>query len=168
MLEFLKGQLKTLLEERGALQNDLDAVLVNPTTEKRDLSPEEAQSFDGTRAKLVAKDAEIDQMEARVRDAEQDEARAKRVAEVRAQYSPQQTERPSGGASVTSEARTYEQWNQRNISWVRDMFTVGTNGPGRAGAEERLERNQREVAIETRALTTTDGAGGDFVPRCGS
>jgi HK97 family phage major capsid protein len=164
MLEFLKGQLKTLLEERGALQNDLDAVLVNPTTEKRDLSPEEAQSFSETRAKLVAKDAEIDQMEARVRDAEQDEARAKRVAEVRAQYSPQKTERPSGGAAVTSEARTYEQWNQRNISWVRDMFTVGTNGPGRAGAEERLERNQREVALETRALTTTDGAGGDFVP----
>jgi HK97 family phage major capsid protein len=31
-------------------------------------------------------------------------------------------------------------------------------------AQERLARNNREVAVESRALTTTDGAGGDFVP----
>jgi hypothetical protein len=29
---------------------------------------------------------------------------------------------------------------------------------------ERLQRNNREVEVETRALSTTDGAGGDFVP----
>jgi HK97 family phage major capsid protein len=170
MLEFLKKQLSALLEERGALKSDLDNIIATPEKEGRDLNEAEKVSFGEARAKVVAKDAEIDAMSRRVKDAEEDEARSKRVSEVRAQTAEVKTERPQGGASVTSEPSIYGERNQRghivkadsDVSWVRDMFTVATNGPGNAAAQERLNRNNRE--IEARALTTVAGAGGEFAP----
>lgn len=47
-------------------------------------------------------------------------------------------------------------------SWVKDMLAANLNGD--PAARERLVRNNREVAAETRALSATDGAGGEWVP----
>jgi hypothetical protein len=41
---------------------------------------------------------------------------------------------------------------------------VGLGRGDTRSAMDRLTRNNSEVAVESRALTTTDGAGGDFVP----
>jgi hypothetical protein len=112
MLEFLKKQLSALLEERGALKSDLDNIIATPEKEGRDLNEAEKVSFGEARAKVVAKDAEIDAMSRRVKDAEEDEARSKRVSEVRAQTAAVKT-RPQGGASVTSEPSIYGERNQR-------------------------------------------------------
>ncbi len=67
-----------------------------------------------------------------------------------------------GGWSVGSEPTTYRQADHSGPSWVKDMIYVGLRGDPDAAA--RLHRNTAEVARETRALSTTDGAGGDFVP----
>lgn len=164
MLEFLKRQYRALLDERAGLQGEADAIASAAAAEKRDaLTPEETSKFDEVRSKIEAKDAEIDEMDARVKAAEAAEARAKKVDETRAQFGEQRTERPAGGATVTDEPKTYQRHDQRSTSWVRDMFTVGTNGPGAGDARDRLERNNRE-AVEARALSATDGAGGEFVP----
>jgi HK97 family phage major capsid protein len=69
-------------------------------------------------------------------------------------------------ARVTNEPTVYRQGAQN--SYFRDLTRVMLNLPGadRNGALERMERNSREVAVgmQERALTTVDGAGGDFVP----
>ncbi|MEI5036043.1 phage major capsid protein [Streptomyces sp. S1A(2023)] len=55
--------------------------------------------------------------------------------------------------------RTYRKGGQQ--SYFRDLYRAQTNG--NRDSIERLARNDREV-MEKRALTTTDGAGGEFVP----
>jgi HK97 family phage major capsid protein len=173
MLEFLKKQLEKLLEERGALKSELDGVIAVPQAEKRDLNEAETKAFDEKRAAVKAKDDEIDAMQARVKDAEEDEARSKRVSQLRAETAPDEKRTETarqGGATVTHEASVYGERDARgrivktdpHVSYVRDMFTVATNGYGVADALERLGRNNQE--IEARALTTTAGAGGEFAP----
>jgi HK97 family phage major capsid protein len=79
--------------------------------------------------------------------------------------------RPTGGARVTSEPEVYRRGSQ--VSYFRDLMRAQTRtGEGISQATERLLRNSRQFAdqvrnapeAQTRALTTTDGAGGDFVP----
>lgn len=71
-----------------------------------------------------------------------------------------QTER----AHVVSEPETYRRGGQ--ASFFRDLVAVQLRSEGARQAAERMERNQREVssAMQERALTTVDGAGGEFVP----
>jgi HK97 family phage major capsid protein len=72
---------------------------------------------------------------------------------------------------VVSEPHVYQRGGR--TSYFRDLTTISLNREGRSGALERMERNRREVEVdvreaqargEVRALTTVDGAGGDFVP----
>jgi HK97 family phage major capsid protein len=162
MLEFLHQQLKTLLEERAALKADLDGVLTAPRAEQRDLSDEETAAFGEKRAAITAKDDEIAAMEARVSEAEEAERRDAKHAELSAKYGQagEQRERPT--VTVTSEPETYRKGGQN--SYFRDL--VRAQLLGSRDATERLIRNSREVSaeLEKRALTTTDGAGGEFVP----
>jgi HK97 family phage major capsid protein len=58
---------------------------------------------------------------------------------------------------VTSEPEVYRKGDHRS-SYFFDLFRATTRGD--RGAVERLSTNDKQV----RALTTTDGAGGDFVP----
>lgn len=87
--------------------------------------------------------------------------------------------RPIGGARVTSEPEVYRR-GDHSVSYFRDLTRAQTRtGNGIAEAGERLIRNSRRFAddvrnareaasngteAQQRALTTTDGAGGDFVP----
>lgn len=79
--------------------------------------------------------------------------------------------RPTGGARVTSEPEVYRRGGP--VSYFRDLTAAMTRtGNGISEAGDRLQRNARQFAdtvrnapaSETRALSTTDGAGGDFVP----
>jgi HK97 family phage major capsid protein len=162
MLEFLRKQLNTLLEERAALAKDRDAVLTAPEAEERGLSEEEQVRFDEKRATIAAKDAEIEEKRARIAELEDDEKREQRAAELHAQYGQagEQRERPT--VQVTSEPETYRKGGRQ--SYFRDL--VRAQLMGSRDAMDRLLRNDREVAhaLEERALTTTDGAGGEFVP----
>jgi len=62
--------------------------------------------------------------------------------------------------SVRNEPKTYEKRGQH--SHARDLImATTTNDPT---AWERLRRHAAEVRVETRDITRTDGAGGEFVP----
>ncbi|MGV9536567.1 phage major capsid protein [Streptosporangium sandarakinum] len=164
MLEFLRQQLRTLLEERAALKADLDGVLVAPRAEQRDLTDEESTVFEERRAALKAKDEEIEQRRGRIGELEEDERREARAAELAVQYGQtgEARERQTVSVTVTSEPETYRKGGQ--VSYFRDL--VRAQLLGSRDATERLMRNDREVAaaMEKRALSTTDGAGGEFVP----
>ncbi|MCP9209287.1 phage major capsid protein [Streptomyces cucumeris] len=174
MLAFLRKQMQDLLEQRAALKTELDGVLSTPTTEQRDLTDSEQATFTAKREEIRAKDGEIEKLQARIGELEEDEQREQRAAELLAQNGQAGERRER--VQVTSEPETYRKGGQ--TSYFRDLFRAQTKGD--SSAAERLTRNDREVAsrlqriargaekalegMEARALTTTDGAGGEFVP----
>ncbi|MDH6432609.1 HK97 family phage major capsid protein [Streptomyces sp. SAI-144] len=139
---------------RSQLRADIDGILATVKAENRkNLTPDEEQRFQATMSDIEVVDRQIDQ-------AEEAERRGARAADVRARFTsggPQAT-----GLQVTSNENTYRKGDVHGFSWVKDMTAVALRQD--ADAAQRLQRNTREVALETRALSTTDGAGGEFVP----
>ena len=103
-----------------------------------------------------SKQEEIAALDERIATAEKVEARTAALAESRKESGV----KTFGGAKVTSEAMTYDRDGKN--SFVRDM--IGAQLRNDRSSWERLARHQQEVAIETRDISRTDGAGGDFVP----
>lgn len=157
MLAYLRKQMQSALEARAALKTELDAVLTAPTAEQRELTDAEAKTFDEKREALKAKDAEIEAFRARISDLEEDEKREQRAAEVLAEH--RQAGERRERVTVVSEPETYRKGGQQ--SYFRDLYRAQVNGA--RDSIERLARNDREVQ-EQRALTTTDGSVGEFVP----
>ncbi|MGA6159596.1 phage major capsid protein [Stenotrophomonas sp. NPDC087984] len=157
MLAFLRKQMQDLLEQRAALKTDLDGILTAPAAEERDLTDTEQTTFDAKREEIRAKDTEIEALQGRIADLDEDEKRAQRAAEILAQNGQAGERRER--VQVISEPETYRKGG--NTSYFRDLFRAQVNG--NRESVERLARNDREVQ-EQRALTTTDGAGGEFVP----
>jgi HK97 family phage major capsid protein len=119
---------------------------------------------EATRA-VDAAQAEVTRLEAEI----QEEARMDALASQVRDTAP--APRPVGGARVTSEPEVYRRGGP--VSYFRDLTAAQCRvGNGISDAGERLQRNARQFAdtvrnapaSETRALSTTDGAGGDFVP----
>ena len=102
------------------------------------------------------KQDEIAALDERIATADKVEARTAAIAESRKDSKVA----TFGGAVVTREAMTYDK-DGRN-SFVRDM--IGAQLRNDRTSWERLYRHQQEVAVETRDISRTDGAGGDFVP----
>jgi len=103
-----------------------------------------------------AKQEEIAALDERIATAEKVEARTAALSESRKESGV----KTFGGAVVTRESMTYDK-NGEN-SFVRDM--IGAQLRNDRSSWERLYRHQQEVAVETRDISRTDGAGGDFVP----
>lgn len=181
MLEYLRQSLMAALEARAALKAEVDAATKEARDAKRDLTEAEAKSYSEARSKVEAKDAEIDEIRNRIKDAEADEAREARLADVRreAGVDTPKVERAGGPAVVTREERTYRAFKDQRgqvvmdpegPSFFRDLVKHSLNLPGAGEARQRLQRSAQEDQVEARsnpeqrALTTTDGAGGDFVP----
>lgn len=168
MLKFMREQLAKLLEERAALKADLDGVLTAPTAEKRALTDAEATDFEAKRALVVAKDAEIDQARARVDELAADEARQAKVDALAVELG--QTGDQRSPARTGAEPATYRKGG--NASYFLDLARSQVQGSREA--TDRLVRNDREMlelarkaapgSFEARALTTTDGGIGEFVP----
>lgn len=157
MLAFLRTQLQELLEQRAALKTELDGILEAPGAEKRDLTDDEQTAFNEKRDAIKSADIDIEKLRARVADLEETEVRDNKAAELRSKYGqpgPQPT-----GVTVVSEPETYRRGSGQ--SYFRDLFRAQQRGDH--DAIERLRRNDREV-MEQRALTTTDGGVGEFVP----
>lgn len=132
-------------------------------------------------AAIEARDAatrEVDARQARVLELEAELAEEERINALSTQV--RETAPPPRGIGYDNQARTisepavYERGS--NVSYFRDLMRAQTRtGSGVAEAGERLIRNSRQYADhvraaaptmtpQMRALTTTDGAGGDFVP----
>ena len=133
-----------LKEQRDGLVAEVEAALASD-----DVS---AEALDA----VTDKQTEIEKVDERLATVEAVEARKAAIAESRAEAGV----KTFGGAVVTREAHTYEK-NGEN-SFVRDMIAGTLRNDARSW--ERLHRHQQEVAIETRDISRTDGAGGDFVP----
>jgi HK97 family phage major capsid protein len=103
-----------------------------------------------------SKQEEIAALDERIATAEKVEARTAALAESRKESGV----KTFGGATVTRESMTYDKDGKN--SFVRDM--IGAQLRNDSTAWERLHRHAQEVAIETRDISRTDGAGGDFVP----
>jgi HK97 family phage major capsid protein len=99
---------------------------------------------------------EIAALDERIATAEAVEARTAAIHESRKESKVA----TFGGATVTREAMTYDK-DGRN-SFVRDMINAQLRND--SSSWERLHRHQAEVAVETRDISRTDTAGGDFVP----
>ncbi|MFD4557603.1 phage major capsid protein [Streptomyces sp. NPDC058469] len=175
MLAYLRKQMTAALEARAALKTDLDAVVKTAEDAGREkLSADEQTAFDAKRSEIRAKDGEIEELGGRIKELEEDEQRELRAAQYHAQY--RQVGERRERVAVTSEPAVYRKGGQ--TSYFRDLFRAQMKGD--SSAIERLSRNDREVTdhlerisrgaeeamagMEARALTTTDGAGGEFVP----
>ena len=159
MLEFLRKQLAKLLEERGALAETVEASYAEARAENRELNEAEAEARKQARDALVKHDEKIEEVRQNLKQAEEDEAREQRVAETARELGTMGSEER---VQVGSEPETYRRDGEH--SYFRDLVKVSLMRDGANSARDRLTRNNREVQVEARALTTTDGAGGDFVP----
>lgn len=160
MLEFLRARLAELLNERAELAAKRDAVLAAPTAENRDLTEDEAKAFEAVRSEIVAKDEEINELRARISNLEEDEKRQANVDKMAAELGNAGDQR--NPARVTNQPETYRRGGPR--SYFRDLVQAQVYGSREA--VERLIRSDREVAdqIKQRALNTTAGTIGEFVP----
>ncbi|MET7779570.1 phage major capsid protein [Streptomyces mirabilis] len=158
MLAYLRKQMQSALEARAALKTELDAIVTAAEQAGREkLSADEQTAFDAKRVEIRAKDTELEELQSRVTELEEDEKREQRAAQILAQHGQAGERRER--VTVTSEPETYRKGGE--TSYFRDLFRAQVNG--NRDSIERLARNDREV-VEKRALTTTDGAGGEFVP----
>lgn len=151
------------LTVRAARQAELLALRSDPNLTVEAVTAAEAARDSATQA-VDAAQSEVTRWESEI----QEEARmAALQSEVR-ETAPRPT---TGGARVTSEPEVYRRGG--DTSYFRDLMRAQTRtGAGISEAGERLQRNSRQFVdqvrnappSETRALTTVDGAGGDFVP----
>ncbi|MFF3643382.1 phage major capsid protein [Streptomyces sp. NPDC002564] len=159
MLAFLRKQMQELLEQRAALKTELDGILKEPTAEKRDLSDQEQTAFAEKRDAIKKTDTDMDTIQARIDELVDEEQRSAKADEIRSKYQPDSA-KPA--VTVTSEPETYRKGGKQ--SYFRDLYRAQQVGD--RAAMDRLQRNDAEVAagLEKRALTTTDGSAGEFVP----
>jgi HK97 family phage major capsid protein len=130
-----------LIEQRDALVADVETTLAAEEVS--------AEALDAA----STKQDEIAALDERISTAQANEKRTAELAESR-------KESRVGGFSVVRESMTYDKDGKN--SFVRDM--IGAQLRNDSSSWERLHRHQAEVAVETRDISRTDGAGGDFVP----
>lgn len=143
-----------LIEARAANQESRDAILATVETEARtELTEEETARFAELVDEIRTQDARIAELDELAR-ADQTAADAARSFGI---------DDTTGVLRVNREALTYRRDGEH--SYFRDLARAHAPG-GNADTKsmERLQRHRDEMDIETRALSRTDGAGGEFVP----
>jgi HK97 family phage major capsid protein len=139
--------------DRDGIKRELDALLKPATRAKRSLTASEQSRFDQRFTEGQAIAERIETIEAAIRD----EEAAKQTTE--------EYRMPTASARITSEPAVYRR-DSKETSWFLDSYAVAKNND--SAARERLQRNARQVADiqrqEGRALSTTNGAGGEYVP----
>jgi HK97 family phage major capsid protein len=134
------------------------------------MTNDEAAEFDGLTGangerSLPLLRARVEQIADEVERNERAQAALATTGDAGPEAPEQRTDQHRTPARVTSEPTTYQRGGR--TSYFRDLTTVSLNREGRAAALDRMHRNAQEVEVqlrEQRALTTVDGAGGEFVP----
>jgi HK97 family phage major capsid protein len=135
--------INSVLERREAIQSDMDTLLQRVNDEKRTaLTVEEDAAFEGLKAERDAADVRIAELR------KEHEAR-EAVKAFRATLN-------TAEVTVGKEPETYRKGGSQ--SYFRDL--AGASIRQDRDAMDRLVRNDREV----RAINTTDGGIGEFVP----
>ncbi|GIG57392.1 hypothetical protein Lfu02_17640 [Longispora fulva] len=141
-----------LLARRAALGVELDTLTQAPKAEARNLNTVEETRFQEIRTELTALDERLAELDEMV-------TRSDAAAEVSKRYD---TPAP---ARVTAEPEVYRR--DGNLSYFKDLYNAREKGD--RDAHDRLIRNNRARtdngnAAESRALSTVNSAGGEFVP----
>ena len=134
-----------LAEKRAGVQAEIDAMASTIEAEARAFSADEQTKFDGLIADARSIDADLE------RHAQADEARAAASATA-AKFGV--------GLAKVTEPQVYRKGGDN--SYFRDLSAAMVKGDRQA--IERLSRNDLMVADEKRAINTTFGSGGEFVP----
>lgn len=140
--------LNALLTQRAAASQVVARFADLATNESRQLTDVEAAEQRQAESDVTALDVRINELDAQVRADES-------AAEMQRRYAP------AAGDGVTREAEIYTR-SAGSPSYFRDMWLAQKQGD--RNALDRLSRNNKARAAETRAISTTDGAGGEFVP----
>lgn len=122
-----------------------------------DLTDEEDVEFRAFTAEIKKVDDEIRQLDDRIGELSDEQQRQSTVTEGQLRIK-------RALAQVTREARTYDRGNGQ--SYLKDLARMSLGMDGNGDSRARLERHANEVRTdkEFRALTTSDGEGGYFVP----
>jgi HK97 family phage major capsid protein len=136
-----------ILAKRGALKTELDGLVDKAGAEKRSLTDDETARFDAGEAEIRAFDERVKELDAQVKADDAAADMAKRYA-------------PKPGDGVKSEPEIYRS-GVGGQSYFRDLHLARTKGD--RDAADRLVRNNKGRA-EQRAINTTNGTGGEFVP----
>jgi HK97 family phage major capsid protein len=145
MLTALRSQLRALLEQRAVHQRSMDDAIAAATAEERtDLTDAEAATVAEARDAIDAIDAQVTDLQARIADLEDLEARNRAAADAAARLGDvpgvQHTR-----VAVTGEPSVYNPDDaRRGVSFFRDLV----NRAHDIAADERLRRH----AAETRDL----------------
>ena len=105
---------------------------------------------------VEARHAEIATLDEQIKTVEATQTRAAEIAASRVESRVAAV----GRAVVTNEPLTYSENGER--SFVRDMINAQVRND--RGAWDNLHRHMQEMQTESRAISRTDGAGGEFVP----
>lgn len=150
-----RERLAALLAERQSHTNALTQLRAQLDGEGSTVT--EAQVVEAIAAR-DAFDPQIEAARARVTELEDEQARDEAAAALAREFHPVTPARASG-VSVGNEPEVYRQGGEH--SYFRDLWMA--TAYGRREAMDRLRRNDERVA-HARALSTTDGGIGEFVP----
>jgi HK97 family phage major capsid protein len=142
-----RAMIADLMAKRAAKRAELDGLLTAAEArEDKNLADEERSAFESGEAEVRAFDARVKELDDQVKA---DDA----AAEMAKRYAP-------SGVKVTSEPEVYRK-DSASHSYFRDLYRATAKGD--RDASGRLQRNDKIVA-EKRAISTSNGAGGEFVP----
>lgn len=143
-----RSMIADLLAKRSEKSAALAALVDTAKTEARALTDAESGTFDAAETEIRALDARVAELDEQVRA---DDA----AAEMQKRY--------TASVKVTSEPEIYRS-GVGGRSYFRDLHLARNKGD--RDALDRLSRNDRGRAAdpEFRAISTTNGAGGEFVP----
>lgn len=178
---------RVLTERRQTVQAAAAELLDAAKREERDLTDDEQTTFDGHLADLRGLDTDAARIDERVAELREQDEREARAADVHAKLAAANPTTARAGVQVGREPLTYERGNGN--SFFRDV--VMSQVQNDRGAQERLFRHAREtemvaqryraedrmvkrdgdlearmlaMEVERRAMSRTDGAGGELVP----
>jgi HK97 family phage major capsid protein len=168
--------IKALQETRAEKRMALDAILETVSNEKRDkLTAEERSSFEAGEQEIRDIDARCAELDEQIRTDEAAAEMAKRYAQPQPGGAGGGDDRPPAARGITADEPPEYRTGPGGRSYFRDLYLAKRQGD--RDAMERLRRNDKMVAAEIqerarkgdrraeqRALSTTNGAGGELVP----
>jgi len=165
--EQIRARIRELLDQRATHEQAIATTRAAVGT--ADPTAEQATALRAARDAIVTVDAELDQQQAALREALDEQTRNANAANLRAELGgADDRQRRQGGARIGQEQRTYtgERDRRGEVSFFVDAFRSSQLGD--VSAQERLRRHADEVRVEgelNERAVSTSGFGGLVVPQ---
>lgn len=143
-------QLRSQLEEAEARLAQTDQAILDGG---KDI---DEQTLSDLESRFAEDESEVERLSAALERRERMDTALKRVPR-----SSNETEKPKGTAQVNEPLIYRRQTEGGQYSFFQDLY-FAQKGDG--GAVARLQRHQREMAVERRDVSSTSGSGGEFLP----